>query len=404
MRNITGLFCMVFLLPLAASAQFVRADGQDFVKPDGTNLLIRGTNLGNWLVPEGYMWRLGGGPQSPREIERFVELMLGPEKAAKFWQDYRDRYVTQADLQFIANTGSNTIRVPLHWKFFTDPKGEGFRRLDQVVDWARAAKLYLILDLHCAPGGQTGTNIDDSLGYPWLLESPSAQEQLLTVWRNLAKHYRKEPVILGYDLMNEPLPGYPGLEKYKPLLEPLFKRVTEAVRAIDRNHIVFLTGAHWDSDFKVLGAPFASNVAYTFHKYWMPPVEESIREYLDFRAKHNVPLYIGETGENKDEWVAEFRKLLEAHNVGWNFWPYKKMESTAGFVRFAKPVHWDRIVAYGKLDDRTGSDAVKARLAIRPTQTEIEECFADLLKQIELARCEPNRGYIEALGLKVPPP
>ena len=394
-------FIAVLLLPLAASAQFVRAVGQDFVQSDGTKLLIRGTNLGNWLVPEGYMWRLNGGPQSPREIERFVELLLGPEKSAKFWQDYRDRYVTQADIDFLARTGSNTLRVPLHWKFFTDPKGEGFRRLDQLVGWARAAQLRLILDLHCAPGGQTGTNIDDSLGYPWLYESAAAQEQLVEVWRNLARHYRDEPVVLGYDLMNEPLPGYPGLEKYKPLLEPLFKRVTEAVRAIDRNHIIFLTGAHWDSDFKVLGPLFAENVAYTFHKYWMPPVEGSIREYLDFRAKYNVPLYVGETGENQDPWVAEFRRLLEAHNVGWNFWPYKKMESTAGFVHFARPVDWDRIVAYGKLDDRTGSDGVKARLAIRPTQAEIEACFADLLTQIEFARCVPNRGYIEALGLQV---
>lgn len=395
-------FLLALLLGLPLSARFVRAEGQDFVKPDGQVLHIKGTNLGNWLVPEGYMWRFRDGPQAPREIEAFVELLLGPEKAAAFWQDYRDRYVTAADIHFLARTGSNTLRVPLHWKFFIEENGEGFRRLDQLVVWSRSAGLYLILDLHCAPGGQTGTNIDDSRGYPWLFESASAQEQLLTVWRNLARHYRDEPVILGYDLLNEPLPGYPGLEKYKPRLEPLFRRTLEAVRAVDPHHLIFLTGAHWDSDFSVLGAPFAKNVAYTFHKYWMPPTVDSIREYLDFRAKHNVPLHVGETGENKDEWVAAFRQLLEAHRIGWNFWPYKKMESTAGFVRFSPPVHWDRIVAYGKLDDRTGSDAVKARLAIRPSQAEIEECFADLLDRIEFTRCEPNRGYIEALGLKVP--
>ena len=62
-------------------------------------------------------------------------------------------------------------------------------------------------------------------------------------------------------------------------------------------NIVILTGANWDSDFKVLGAPFAKNVAYTFHKYWMPPVVDSIREYLDFSERHNVPVFIGETGE-----------------------------------------------------------------------------------------------------------
>ena len=401
MKILSGLFAAL-LFPLIASAQFVRVEGRNFVRPDGAMLKMKGTNLGNWLVPEGYMWRFKDGPQSPREIEAAVELLLGPDKAAAFWQDYRDRYVTQADIEFIAQTGSNTLRVPLHYKFFLEPAGEGFRRLDQVVKWSRTAGLLLILDLHCAPGGQTGTNIDDSRGYPWLFESKLAQEELLTVWRNLAKHYRDEPIILGYDLLNEPLPAFPGWEKHKPALVPLMNRVLAAVREVDPNHIVHLTGANWDSDFSVLGAPPAPNVAYTFHKYWMPPVEASIREYLDFRAKHNVPIWIGETGENKDEWVATFRQLLEAHDIGWTFWPYKKMTSTAGFVRFNPPVHWDKIVAFAALPGFTGSDQVKKNLPLRPSQVEIEEAFADLLKQIELARCEPNRGYIEALGLKVP--
>jgi len=65
-------------------------------------------------------------------------------------------------------------------------------------------------------------------------------------------------------------------------------------------------------------------------------------------------------------------------------------------------VHWDKIVAFAAMPDRTGSDQVKKNLPLRPTQVEIAEAFADLLKQVELAHCEPNRGYIEALGLKVP--
>jgi endoglucanase len=389
-------------LSLSLSAQYVRVDGHEFLTPDGKTLQIKGTNLGNWLEPEGYMWRLKGGPQSPHEIEAFTELLLGPDKATDFWREYRDRYVTEADIAFLARSGCNTLRVPLHYKFFLDEKGEGFRLLDRVVGWCRKAGIYLILDLHCAPGGQTGTNIDDSHGYPWLFESPSAQEQLLAVWRNLARHYRDEPVVLGYDLLNEPLPPFPSWEKYKPALEPLFRRMLAEVRAVDSNHIVFLTGANWDSNFKVLGAPFAKNVAYTFHKYWMPPTEDSIREYLNFRDQYNVPIWIGETGENKDDWIAAFRKLLDEHQIGWTFWPYKKMESTACFVHFSPPVHWDAIVAFASLPTGTDSKQIKANLALRPSQAEIEETFADLLLQIELAHCHPNPGYIEALGLTVP--
>lgn len=401
MKTLTTALCAL-LLSLSARADFVRVDGPDFVGADGKILRIKGTNLGNWLVPEGYMWRLKGGTESPREIEALVETLLGPDQAAAFWRDYRDRYVTRADIEFLARAGCNTLRVPLHYKFFLEKKGEGFRLLDRVVVWSREAKLNLILDLHCAPGGQTGTNIDDSRGYPWLFESASAQEQLLAVWRNLARHYRDEPVVLGYDLLNEPLPAFPALAKYKPSLEPLLRRVLEAVRAADPNHIVFLTGANWDSDFKVLGAPPAPNVAYTFHKYWVPPDEAAIREYLDFRARYHVPIWIGETGENNDAWIASFRQLLEAHDVGWTFWPFKKMDNTSGFLRFARPQNWDKIVAFAKQPAGTGSDQVKANLAVRPSPEEIAACFADLLRQIELAQCTPNRGYIEALGLGVP--
>jgi len=290
--------------------------------------------------------------------------------------------------------------VPLHYKFFLDDKGEGFRLLDQVVAWSRKAGLYLILDLHCAPGGQTGTNIDDSNGYPWLYESPSAQQQLLAVWGNLARHYRDETTILGYDLLNEPIPHFPALAKYNAALEPLFRKVVAEVRAVDPHHIVFLTGAQWDTNFKVLGAPFAPNLAYTFHKYWMPPTKEALQDYLDFRDRHQVPIWIGETGENKDEWIASFRQLLDEQRVGWAFWPYKKMDSTACIVQFPRPAGWAAILAYSDL--ATGAGAAEKAMAKRPAQAEIEATFADLLKQIGLPRCRSNPGYIRALGLSVP--
>jgi endoglucanase len=403
-RAIALFVIAVALAAIGRGASYVHVDGQELVGADGKVLRIKGTNLGNWLVPEGYMWRLEKGPSSPHEIESLLNLLLGPDKAAEFWRDYRDRYVTRADVEFLAKAGCNTLRVPLHYKFFLDPKGEGFRLLDRVVSWSHEFGVYVILDLHCAPGGQTGTNIDDSLGYPWLYESTSAQAELLTVWENIARHYRDNPTVLGYDLLNEPLPAFPGWEKYKPMLEPLLERVRQAVRAIDPNHVVFLTGANWDSDFKVLEAPPERNVAYTFHKYWVPPDAAAIAPYVAYREKYNVPIWCGETGENKDEWVASFRKLLDENRIGWTFWPYKKMESRAGFVRFERPANWDKIVTFARQPAGTGSDQVKANLPLRPTPEEVAACFAELLEHIQFAHCQPNQGYIEALGLTVPAP
>lgn len=402
MRRFVSL-ALLLVLPALACAQFVRVDGPRFVRPDGTTLHLKGTNLGNWLVPEGYMWQLDeGGAGSPREIETLVELLVGPERAPRFWREYRERYITRDDIQFLARTGCNTLRVPLHYRFFATPDGEGYALLDRLIGWSREAGLLLILDMHCAPGGQTGTNIDDSLGYPWLFESPAAQDQLVQIWRDLARRYRDEPTVLGYDLLNEPLPNFEGWGRLRPALEPLLQRTLRAVREVDPHHIVIFTGAHWSTDFSVLGAPPAPNLAYTFHTYWTPPTRATLQPHLDFRARHQVPLWLGESGENTDEWVAQFRQLLDAHDIGWTFWPYKKMGSTAGFVRFPAPIHWEKIQAYAQA--RRGTANVEKDQSQRPTPAEIEACFAELLRNLDLSRCEPNRGYIEALGLRVPTP
>ena len=91
--------------------------------------------------------------------------------------------------------------------------------LDRLVEWARKDSIYIIIDLHCAPGGQTGTNIDDSYGYPSLYLSPDAQKQTVDIWRRIASHYSREPIVLGYDLLNEPIPHFPELRRFDPDLE-----------------------------------------------------------------------------------------------------------------------------------------------------------------------------------------
>src|SRR5439155_2911822 len=179
------------------SAQFAHTDHQQIDDPAGKPLLLRATNLGNWLVPEGYMWLFEGGPpQSPSEIRALVLELLGPEGSTAFWQKYRENYVTREDISFLHRTGFNAIRVPLHYSLFESDDAESFKLLDRLIVWSRAEDLSVVLDLHAAPGGQTGTNIDDSPGYTWLFQSPQEQEHLLAVWRRLATHYRDEPTVL----------------------------------------------------------------------------------------------------------------------------------------------------------------------------------------------------------------
>ncbi|MHB8888909.1 MAG: glycoside hydrolase family 5 protein [Acidobacteriaceae bacterium] len=384
---------------LRAETGFVHTNGQQLVTPDGKTLMLRGTNLGNWLEPEGYMFHFAGGPQSPREIEQLFNELIGPAAAEAFWRQYRKNYITEQDIAFLHRTGFNVVRVPMHYKFFESDPSEGFALIDQLVKWCRQNHIYIILDMHCAPGGQTGANIDDSWNYPWLYESPESQQQLIDTWKRIAHHYRNEPTILGYDLLNEPIPNFPQLQKYNKDLEPIYKRVTAAIRTVDRHHVVILGGAQWDGNFSVFGKPFDKNVMYTFHQYWMPPTQHAVQKYVDFRSTYNVPIWLGESGENNDAWITQYRELLDKNQISWTFWPYKKMDATSSPVSFNRPPHWDEIVAFAKQPLLSGD--AKKQIASRPSLEDAKEALQGILENVKFANCRVNDGYMQALGLHV---
>lgn len=298
----------------------------------------------------------------------------------------------------------NSIRIPFNYRLFTNENymgandaSRGFIYLDKVINWCKKENLYIILDMHCAPGGQTGDNIDDSNGYPFLFEDAESQSLCIDIWKSIAARYKNESIIIGYDLLNEPIAHYFDKDKLNPLLEPLYKRITAAVRTVDKNHLIFLGGAQWDSNFEPFGKPFDSKLVYTFHKYWTPPTREVIKDYLDFSDKYNVPLYCGETGENEDAWVETFRKMLDSNNIGWHFWPYKKINNTRGIVTFDKPAYYDSISTYANAV-RFNFDDVRKN---RPTNiAEIKKALNGFLENCRFENCIENKGYINALGFK----
>ena len=385
----------------AAQNGFAHTRGAQLVDANGRPLLLRGINLGNWFEIEGYMFHFEHGPQSTREIEALTSELLGPAESARFWHEYREKYITRDDIQFLCSAGFNSVRIPIDYRLFTAGNTEGFALLDRVIGWAQEAGLYVIIDMHSAPGGQTGTNIDNSYGYPWLYESAESQQETIEIWKNIAAHYRDSKTVLGYDLLNEPIPHYPELQKYNDKLEPLYRRIVGAIREVDRHHVVILGGAQWDSNFKVFGPPFDSNVMYTLHKYWMPPEQSAIQQYVDFRDRYHVPLWLGESGENKDEWIAQFVTVLERNDIGWCFWPYKRMDATSSIVSFSRPRYWDEIVAFAR--ERGGTGDAEKQIARRPPMDHIRAAFDDLLKNIEFANGTKNPGYLKALGLSAKP-
>lgn len=397
------LLLLSYTTSVHAQSKFMDVKGKEIVDGNGKPFLIKGTNLGNWLVPEGYMFKFKN-TNSPRMISDAIAQLIGPEAATAFWKRWLNNYVTQADIHFLKGIGVNSIRVPFNYKLFTNEDylgandaTRGFELLDKVIAYCKKEGLYVILDMHCAPGGQTGDNIDDGYGYPFLFESEAAQKQTITIWKSIAKRYAKETIVMGYDLLNEPIAHYFDAAKLNPLLEPFYKALVKEVRTVDKNHIVFLGGAQWDTNFKVFGTPFDDKAVYTFHKYGDQPDFGSIKRFVEFREKHNVPIYIGETGENTDEWIKSFRTVLEKNNIGWHFWPYKKMDSPKNIMSIKMPVGYDSVIAYAE----TPRASFKDIRAISPDREVIKKALEGLLNNCLFEQCLPNNGYIEALGFNM---
>ncbi len=397
------IITLVFACNIQAQPKnYCKVDGKIIRDGDGNEILLRGTNLGNWLNPEGYMFRFDK-VNSFRLIDEVLKELAGADNVREFWKSFRDNYVTREDIKYLKSLGFNHLRIPFNFKYFLVEDHpdiyleEGFKRLDDVIKWCEEENIYVILDLHAAPGGQTGDNIDDSWGYPYLFENETAKITTIKLWEKIAERYSDKKIILGYDLLNEPIAHYFENKNILNLeLEPLYKRIVKAIREVDPYHIIFLGGAQWNTNFDVFGPPFDNNLAYTFHKYWMPTEQKEIQAYVDFRDKYNVPIWLGESGENDDEWIDSFRKLLEKNNIGWSFWPYKKMDSSRGIVSFPKTKEWDEIIKYGE-GSRKSFEEIRNN---KPSREIVKKAMSELLENIKFKNCTINKSYIKALGVQ----
>ncbi|MEA9987120.1 glycoside hydrolase family 5 protein [Subtercola sp. RTI3] len=327
---------------------FVHARHAQIVDGTGAPLLLRGMGLGNWLLAEGYMWKFGDEMSSPRQIEARIVETVGAERADEFWTRYRDTFITEADIQQIAEHGFDHVRLPFNSRGLMDDNGDwiesGFTLIDRAIEWCERHNLWILLDLHGAPGGQTGTNIDDSPRLkPELFMNDRYRKQTVKLWQELARRYRDRTHVLGYDLLNEPLPNE-WQHIYADELVDLYRELTTAIREIDPDHLIVYEGSHWATNWSIFTDVIDPNSALQFHRYWCPPERSSIAEYLEARDRLGLPIYMGEGGENTPEWIYAATRLYEQHNIGWNFWPWKKLDTRTSPISVRPPADWNLII------------------------------------------------------------
>ena len=374
---------------------FVHAAGSEIVDGGGEPLLLRGVGLGNWMLPEGYMWKFEDPwPQSPREIEALVDDLVGADFAAQFWQRFRTTFITEDDIARIAAEGFNHVRLPINSRVVIDDSGElieaGFKFIDRLIEWCREHQLWVVLDLHGAPGGQTGTHIDDSpRRAPELFTNQRFRTLTVKLWLALAQRYRNETVVAAYDLLNEPLPNE-HQHTYVAQLRDVYRELTATIREVDRNHMISYEGTHWATNWDIFTEVWDSNSLLQFHKYWSPPDRPSIQRYIDVGRQLKLPIYMGEGGENYLDWLQTAFQLYEQCGISWNFWTWKKIDTLTSPCSVNTPTAWGRILEYA------------AGKAAKPSLAEASQVLQEVLEAMPLSRCTYRSEVISAV-LRRPP-
>ena len=346
---------------------FLRADGEKIVDANGQDIILRGLGLGGWMVQEGYMLQTSNfaGPQY--KIKQKIEELIGEENTKEFYNAYLANGITKRDIDSLKFWGFNSVRLPMHYNLYTLPIEEensgdvtwlekGFELTDNLLEWCSSNQMYLILDLHAAPGGQGhDANISDyDPTKPSLWESEANQQKMITLWQKLADRYKDNPWIGGYDIINEPNWNFEGENRNgcdemnnKPLRK-LMVDVTKAIREVDKKHIIFIEGNCWGNNYNGIFPLWDDNLVVSFHKYWNYNDLESIQKMLDYRKEYNVPIWLGESGENSNVWFRDAIKLMESNNIGWAFWPMKKVDNIAGVTSVNKSATYDSLLQYWK--------------------------------------------------------
>ncbi|MBQ3816440.1 MAG: cellulase family glycosylhydrolase [Clostridia bacterium] len=376
---------------------FLRNEGGRIVNGRGEEILLCGMGVGNWLLPEGYMWKLGGRYTRPASIEGLVRHLAGSEYAARFWKTFRENYITESDVRAMAEAGFNSVRLPVNWRIVMEDepgirwRGDGFALIDRFLGWCEKWKLYVCLDLHGAPGGQTGHNIDDSWDdIPRLFTDTEsdAREKTLALWQQFARRYRDRWIIGMYDLLNEPvrtpMEGTKELPDLSEELRAFYRDCIRAVREIDGWHMFSLESVFWASRADFFTERFDDNAAAHFHRYWCPPDITVLRDFLAVRERLGIALYLGETGENDLRWFAAMYPLALANDIGVNIWPWKKMETGNSPCSVKKPAGWDWITGFARGGDR-------------PSYARAQAIFDEYLENIRFENCEWRPAVIPSI-------
>ncbi len=357
--NLLFMAILITMPPVLAagpeSNPMIHAKGTRLFDGTGKPIKLRGVLLEGWLMWNGTLW--GTGLNSETHMRSRIKALVGETETARFEKAVYDTFITERDIQMIAELGLNVVRVPFNHTVLerngsVDYSAPGWFYIDRLLRWCEKHKVYVVLDLHSLPGGQSGVFVADP-DWNKVWGSAAHLQRTVDLWKAIAKRYHNRTIIAGYDLINEPEPP-----KDKDLIN-LYRRIISAIRTVDPHHLVFLSGTSLSTNLSLFRVPLDHNQAYSFHSYnfLSSASNKPTLEKLSAIAKaHKVPLWNGEFGAHTDKWIRREMELYENPKYqvnGWIFWPWKAvMETDWRKDRFQQLMgikstkNWDKVRYY----------------------------------------------------------
>ena len=348
-------------------ARVLQVSGADLVAPDGRPVRLLGVGLGGWMNMENFITGFPGTETSLREA---LAGVLGHDLTDHLLDRVLEDFFGPADARHLRSLGLNLVRLPVNYRHLEDDmrpfelREDGFRHLDRAIETCAAEGIYTVVDLHALPGGQNQEWHADNRGHEALFwRHRHFQDRAVSLWRAIAARYRGHPWVAGYNPMNEPADPTGRLFEVS-------RRLVEAIREQDPDHIVFLEGNRYSTEFGMFGEPWP-NVVYTTHDYALPghvdggpypglsrgryvdrdSLERTFLERTRYMRDTGTPIWVGEFGPvytgdpERDEVrygvLRDQLEIYERYGANWAIWTYKDV-GVQGLVHAAPDSAWLR--------------------------------------------------------------
>jgi endoglucanase len=337
----------------------LQLDGRE-VRAGDRPISLRGIGIGNWMLVEHFMIGL---PQVDHVMRRAFRDVLGEAAAQAFWDAYMDAYLAEEDFAYLRSLGFNHVRLAFDYRHLESDwrpyeyRESGFALLDRVIGWCRRHGLYVLLDLHAAPGCQAPDwNAGSADGEALFWDVRDFQDRTAALWGELARRYRGETAVMGYEILNEPVTrDVAHVER----MNAFTRACLAAIRRQDVDHIVVVNGDHHATDLGAIASdifedPQVMAAFHFYHQYTHPlrvvdqfpgvhdgtQIDESYlvdKTGLAVRSDRERiarPEYLGEFGINywtgSPSRIDAQRSILQstirhanARGIHWNLWHFK---------------------------------------------------------------------------------